>query len=131
MRRRDEAKFQELIQVIARGGQTIQDWCQSSGVKYQTAREWACLPEFREEAAKIHQAALDAYVSKLTSEAGTIAKKLLELADKGERSQIVQLQACRAVIADALAVRESTNRDQQIAELIKRIENLEGNQSSG
>jgi ApbE superfamily uncharacterized protein (UPF0280 family) len=131
MRRRNDGRFQELVEVVASGKQSVKDWAAANSVAHSTAKEWSRSAEFRQRVAEIHQAALDAYVATLTSAAGTIAQRLLELAEKGERKDIVRLQACRAVITDLLAVKESAGRDQQIAELIKRIENLEGNQSSG
>lgn len=130
MRRRNDGRFQELVEVVASGKQSVKDWAAANSVAHSTAKEWSRSAEFRQRVAEIHQAALDAYVATLTSAAGTIAQRLLELAEKGERKDIVRLQACRAVIADLLAVKESTMRDQELAEIRREIEELKKGQKA-
>jgi hypothetical protein len=126
MSRRNDAKFLELVEVVASGRQTIKDWCQANGVKYQTAREWSRSDEFRSLVSEIHQSALSEYLGKLTVAAGEVAEEMLALMRTGERKDVIKLQACRGIVADLMAVGEIVSRDEQIAELRERIAKLEG-----
>lgn len=117
---RDLEKFRSLAAWVARG-RTIRGWCRKNGVSYNTATEWSPLPEFRDLVARLRQESLDAFVGTINASSRDLAKKLLSLSDKGERGQIVQLQATRGAIADMIGADEAIKRDQQIAEIRAEI----------
>jgi hypothetical protein len=71
--------------------------------------------------ARLRQESLDTFVGTINASSRKLAKKLLSLSDKGERGQIVQLQATRGAIADMIGADEAIKRDQQIAEIRAEI----------
>jgi hypothetical protein len=120
---REEEKFRSLAAWVARG-RTIRSWCKKNSVSYDTATEWSPLPEFRDLVARLRQESLDTFVGTISASSRKLAKKLLSLSDKGERGQIVQLQATRGAIADMIGADEAIKRDQQIAEILAEIADL-------
>lgn len=121
---RDAARFQDLVQTIAFGRQSVRDWCRATGASERTAYKWSSSAEFRQRVSEIRQAAFDSALGRMTVLLSEAVEKLAVLIKDGERKDIVQLQAARGLITDLVAMRESVGRDQEIAELRAEVENL-------
>jgi hypothetical protein len=86
--------------------------------------EWSPTQEFKDLVAEIRRESLDAFIGIISGSLRRLARKLIVLAEKGERSQVVQLQAIRAAVSDMLTTDEAARFDREIAELRAEVEAL-------
>ena len=95
-------KKTSLALAIARG-QSITAWGKKNDVPRSTAFRWASEPEVRREAEASRRRALGRAIGRLSSVALKAANGMVTLAN-GAESESVRLRACRAILADNVAV---------------------------
>jgi hypothetical protein len=117
-------KKTSLALAIARG-QSIDAWAKQNDVPRSTAFRWASEPEVRREAEATRRRALGRAIGRLSSVALKAANGIVTLA-RGAESESVQLRACRAILADQMAVAKFSDLEYRMVEIEEELEKRNG-----
>jgi hypothetical protein len=117
-------KKTSLALAIARG-QSIDAWANKNEVPRSTAFRWASDPKVRREVEATRRRALGRAIGRLSSVAMKAANGIVTLAREAD-SESVQLRACRAVLADQVAVSKFSDLEYRMAEIDEQIEERTG-----
>ena len=117
-------KKTSLALAIARG-QSIAAWAKKNEVPRSTAFRWANDPEVRREAEATRRRALGRAIGRLSSVALKAANGILTLAKEAE-SESVQLRACRAILADQMAVAKFSDLEYRMTEIEEQLDKRAG-----
>jgi hypothetical protein len=112
-------KKTSLALAIARG-QSIDAWAKKNEVPRSTAFRWASEPNVRREVEATRRRALGRAIGRLSSVALKAADGILTLA-KGAESESVQLRACRAILADQMAVAKFSDLEFRMVEIEEQL----------
>jgi hypothetical protein len=94
-------------------------------VPRSTAFRWASDPKVRREVEATRRRALGRAIGRLSSVAMKAANGIVTLAREAD-SESVQLRACRAVLADQVAVSKFSDLEYRMAEIDEQIEERTG-----
>jgi hypothetical protein len=117
-------KKTSLALAIARG-QSIDAWAKQNDVPRSTAFRWASEPEVRREAEATRRRALGRAIGRLSSVALKAANGIVTLA-RGAESESVQLRACRAILADQMAVAKFSDLEYRMVEIEEQLSERTG-----
>jgi hypothetical protein len=113
-------KKTSLALAIARG-QSVDAWAKKNDVPRSTAFRWASEPEVRREVEATRRRALGRAIGRLSSVALKAANRIVTLSREAE-SESVQLRACRAVLADQIAVSKFSDLEYRMAEIEEQLD---------
>lgn len=111
---RESAKI-ELALALAQGISAAK-WARSNGVCKMTAYRWAKEPEVREMVESHRRRTIDQAIGRMTRYTISAADGIARLASDAE-SESVRLRACRAILADMIAVSKYSNLEAKMAEI--------------
>jgi hypothetical protein len=109
----------DLTSAIAEG-ESIRDWAARNGVSPATAYRWASEPEVRRGVEAWRRGELDRALGRLASLSRQAADGIKRLASEAE-SESVQLRACRAILADQMAVSRFSDLEQRLVEIEEQV----------
>jgi hypothetical protein len=113
-----------LVEALARG-ESASAWARQNGVPERTARRWARDPDVRAGIQAWRRDALSRAVGRLASLASEAVEGIASLA-KGAGSESVQFRACRAILADQMAVAKFSDLEERMLEIEEEVRRRNG-----
>jgi hypothetical protein len=110
-----EGTKEELALALAQGVSAAK-WARANDVCKMTAYRWATEPEVREMVESFRRRAIDQAIGRMTRRTLFAVDGIAKLASDAE-SESVRLSACRAILADTMAVSRYWNLEAKMAEI--------------
>jgi hypothetical protein len=126
-RHRNRGQMTALALSVAGGG-TIARWATDNNVPRRTCYEWTGSAEFKALVERIRSRALDRAAGRLSRSLSKAVSEMTRLISAGENGAI-RLAAAKAVTATLIEVQNHATKDREWAELMARVEALEGNRA--
>jgi hypothetical protein len=117
--RNNESQKSDLALAMAMG-QSVPAWARKNEVARRTAYNWSRSREVRAHVKRIRRRVIDRAVGRLSKNATAAADQIARLA-RGAKSEAVQLQASRAVLAELMAVSNYATIEQRLAEVERKL----------
>lgn len=114
-KRYNENQKSSLARAMA-AGLHVAKWARKHGVPVRTAHSWARSRAVIDEVDRIRAQVVDRTIGRLTRHATKAADQIATLAAEAQ-SEAVKLNACRAVLAELLAISNYAALDRRLAEV--------------
>ncbi len=114
----------QLALAIARG-ESITAWARRNEVPLRSAFRWAKDPKLRGAVEALRRRALDRAIGRMAGLAVKAVEGIARLT-KDAASESVQLRACRAILADQMAVAKFSNLEQRMVEIEEQLQERTG-----
>jgi hypothetical protein len=118
MSKRNNQNRKAGLALAMAAGHTVPDWARDNQVASRTAYTWSRSPEVTDAVDRIRRDVLDRAIGRLSDHATAAADRIAKLACEAS-SESVQLAACRAVLAELMAISNYAAIEKRLA-LVER-----------